>query len=405
MKTSLRHWIDARFPATAFFKKHLSHYFAPKNLDFWYYFGVFSLVVFVIQIVSGIWLTMFYTPSAEGAFDSIQTIMRDVPFGWLLRYMHTTGASLFFVVIYLHMYRSVIYGSYQKPRELLWLLGMVLYVLLLMEAFTGYVLPWGQMSYWGAQVITSFATAIPMIGEKLAMWIRGDFTVSGVLLHRFFSLHVIALPLLLIVMVFLHLVSLHHVGSSNPDGVDIKKVRDAEGHPKDGVPFHPYYSVKDLAGVIVFLIVFCVILFFMPEGGGYFIEPENYMPANPLQTPEHIMPVWYMTPFYAILRAVPNKFFGVLLMTAAVAILFVMPWLDRSPVRSLRYRGWPSQVGVCVFVLSFVVLGYLGMQKVSLLYTRLAQIFTVTYFAFFALMPWVTRWETTKPVPERLPDA
>ena len=301
-------WINDRYPLADFWKKHLSEYYAPRNFNFWYYFGSFSLLVFVMQIISGIWLVMEYTPTADGSFASVQHIMREVRYGWLLRFMHTTGASAFFVVVYLHMYRGLIYGSYQKPRELLWLIGMIIYLMLLFEAFTGYVLPWGQMSYWGAAVITSFASAIPYIGDLLLVWLRGDFNVSGVTLHRFFSLHVIAIPLLLAAMIFVHLVSLHHVGSNNPDGIDIKKKLGVDGVPLDGIPFHPYYTVKDLVGVVVFLFVFCYIMFFMPQMGGYFLEPDNYIHANPMVTPLEISPVWYMTPFYAMLRAVPNNY-------------------------------------------------------------------------------------------------
>jgi len=325
-----------------------------------------------------------------------------VPYGWLIRFMHTTGASAFFVVVYLHMYRGLIYGSYQKPRELLWLIGMVIYLMLLLEAFTGYVLPWGQMSYWGAAVITSFASAIPYFGDLILVWLRGDFNVSGVTLHRFFSLHVIAIPLLLCVFIFMHLVSLHHVGSNNPDGIDIKKKKDSKGIPLDGIPFHPYYTVKDLVGVAVFLIVFCYILFFMPHFGGLFLEADNSLIANPLQTPPEIAPVWYMTPFYAMLRAVPNKLLGLSTMAAAIAIMFVLPWLDRSRVRSIRYKGTLSKIAVVIFVISFVGLGYLGHEAVSPLRTMLARIFTVGYFAFFLLMPIYSMLEKTKPLPERV---
>ena len=331
-------WIDKRYPWTDFWKKHLSEYYAPRNFNFWYFFGSFSLLVFVMQILSGIWLVMEYTPTGDGSFSSIQHILREVRFGWVLRFMHTTGASAFFVVVYLHMYRALIYGSYQKPRELVWLIGMVIYFCLLIEAFTGYVLPWGQMSYWGAAVITSFASAVPYLGDMVLVWLRGGFSVTGVTLHRFFSLHVIAIPLLLAVFIFVHLVALHHVGSNNPDGIDIKKKKNKEGVPLDGIPFHPYYTVKDLAGVVVFLFVFCLILFFTPKMGGLFLEPDNFIPANPMVTPLEISPVWYMTPFYAMLRAVPNKLLGLSIMACAIALMFVLPWLDRSRVRSIRYK-------------------------------------------------------------------
>lgn len=401
-KSRFMEWIDKRYPWTDFWKKHLSEYYAPRNFNFWYFFGSFSLLVFVSQIISGIWLVMEYTPTADGSFPSVQHIMREVRYGWLLRFMHTTGASAFFVVVYLHMYRGLIYGSYQKPRELVWLVGMAIYLLLLMEAFTGYVLPWGQMSYWGATVITSFAGAIPALGETLLIWLRGDFNVAGVTLHRFFSLHVIAIPLLLCVMIFVHLVALHHVGSNNPDGIDIKKKKDKKGIPLDGIPFHPYYTVKDLVGVVVFLFVFCYIMFFMPKMGGLFLEPDNFIPANPMVTPLEIAPVWYMTPFYAMLRAVPNKLLGISTMAAAVALMFVLPWLDRSRVRSIRYKGTYSKIAITVFVICFVGLGYLGHEAVSPLRTMMARLFTIGYFAFFLLMPVYTALEKDKPLPERV---
>lgn len=395
-------WIDKRYPWTPFWKKHLSEYYAPRNFNFWYYFGSFSLLVFVMQILTGIWLVMEYVPTGEGAFASVQHIMREVRWGWLIRFMHTTGASAFFVVVYLHMYRGLIYGSYKKPRELVWLMGMVIYFILLIEAFTGYVLPWGQMSYWGAAVITSFASAIPYVGDTILIWLRGDFNVSGVSLHRFFSLHVIALPFVLAFLIFVHLVALHHVGSNNPDGIEIKEKKGKEGVPLDGIPFHPYYTVKDLVGVVVFLFIFSYIVFYMPKMGGYFLEHDNFIPANPLQTPAEISPVWYMTPFYAMLRAIPNKFFGLLTMAAGIAIMFVLPWLDRSRVRSVRYKGTASKIAIVIFVISFTGLGYLGSEPVSHLYTLLARIFTVAYFAFFLLMPFYTLFENTKPVPERV---
>lgn len=395
-------WIDKRYPWNDFWRKHLSEYYAPRNFNFWYYFGAFSLLVFVSQIISGIWLVMVYTPTADGSFQSVQHLMREVPYGWLLRFMHTTGASAFFVVVYLHMYRGLIYGSYQRPRELVWLVGMVIYAMLLVEAFTGYVLPWGQMSYWGAAVITSFASAIPYFGDVLLIWLRGDFNVSGVSLHRFFSLHVIAIPLLLAVFVFVHLVALHHVGSNNPDGIDIKKLKNEKGVPLDGIPFHPYYTLKDLVGIVVFLMVFCYIMFFMPKMGGLFLEPDNFIPANPLQTPLEIAPVWYMTPFYAMLRAVPNKLLGLATMAGAIALMFVLPWLDRSRVRSIRYKGIWSKIAIVMFVISFIGLGYLGHEGVSPLRTLLARLFTVGYFGFFLLMPFYSRIEKTKTLPERV---
>ncbi len=401
-RISFNTWLNERFPWGDFWRKHLSHYYAPKNFNFWYYFGSFSLLVLLNQIVTGIWLTMNYTPTAEEAFASIQNIMRNVNYGWLLRYMHSTGASAFFVVVYLHMYRGLIYGSYRAPRELLWLIGMLIYMTLLLEAFTGYVLPWGQMSYWGAEVITSFASAVPYVGKYLVVWLRGDFNISTVTLHRFFSLHVIAVPLVLIVLVFLHLVALHHVGSNNPDGIEIKNKKNRQGIPLDGIPFHPYYTLKDLVGVVVFLMVFSAVVFFSPKFGGFFLESTNFIPANPLQTPDHIAPVWYMTPFYAILRAVPNKFLGLTAMAAAIAFMFVLPWLDRSRVRSIRYKGMWSKIAIAVFVICFIGLGYIGIAPVTPMRSFLAQIFAIGYFLFFLLMPVYTSYEQTKPLPERV---
>lgn len=395
-------WINKRYPLTDFWRKHLSEYYAPRNFNFWYFFGSFSLLVFVSQIVSGIWLVMEYTPTADGSFTSVQHIMREVRYGWLLRFMHTTGASAFFAVVYLHMYRGLIYGSYQKPRELVWLIGMVIYLMLLMEAFTGYVLPWGQMSYWGAAVITSFASAIPYVGNAILVWLRGGYGLTGVSLHRFFSLHVIAIPLLLCVMIFVHLVALHHVGSNNPDGIDIKEKKNSKGIPLDGIPFHPYYTLKDLVGVGVFLFVFCAIMFFAPTMGGIFLESDNSILANPMVTPPEISPVWYMTPFYAMLRAVPNKFFGLVTMAAGIAIMFVLPWLDRSRVRSIRYKGMLSKIAILVFVISFCGLGYLGHEAVSPLRTMMSRILTITYFGFFLLMPFYSKFEKTKRLPERV---
>lgn len=402
-------WIDDRFPATALWDDHLAKYYAPKNFNFWYFFGSLALLVLVNQILTGIWLTMSYNPSAEGAFASIEYIMRDVEYGWLLRYLHSTGASAFFVVIYLHMFRGMMYGSYRKPRELVWLFGMTIYLALMAEAFMGYLLPWGQMSYWGAQVIVSLFGAIPVVGADLQQWIRGDFLISGITLNRFFALHVIALPIVILALVVLHIIALHEVGSNNPDGVEIKDKKDENGVPLDGIPFHPYYTVKDIVGVVVFLFVFCTVVFFFPEGGGYFLEKPNFEPANPLKTPEHIAPVWYFTPFYAILRAITfplfgldAKFWGVVAMGAAIAILFVLPWLDRSPVRSIRYKGWLSKIWLLVFAICFVILGVLGAIPATPERTLLAQICTALYFAFFILMPWYTRMESTKPVPERV---
>lgn len=403
-------WIDARLPIVAAWEKHMSKYYAPKNFNFWYFFGVLSLFVLVMQFLTGIWLTMNYTPSSEAAFASVEYIMRDVEWGWLLRYLHSTGASALFLVIYFHMFRGVMYGSYQKPRELIWVFGMAIYLVLVMEGFMGYVLPWGQMSYWGANVIVSLVGAIPIIGEDLLVWVRGDYLISGATLNRFFALHVIAMPIVLLALVVLHLLALHEVGSNNPDGIEIKKNKGPDGVPVDSVPFHPYYTMyHDLGGIVLFLFVFCAIVFFAPEMGGYFLEIANFQEANPLLTPEHVPPVWYYTPFYSMLRAVTYplfgidaKFWGLIIMFSAIAILFVLPWLDKSPVRSMRYKGWYSRVALLSFIVSFCILGVLGTQSVSPARTLLAQILTVVYFAYFFAMPWYTRKEKTFPVPERL---
>lgn len=402
MMSKFMEWIDARFPATKMWEDHLSKYYAPKNFNFLYFFGSLALLVLVNQIVTGVWLTMSFTPSAEEAFASVEYIMRDVEYGWILRYLHSTGASAFFIVVYLHMFRGLLYGSYQKPRELVWLFGMLIYLALMAEAFMGYLLPWGQMSYWGAQVIISLFGAIPVIGDDLTQWIRGDYLISGITLNRFFALHVVALPIVILGLVVLHILALHEVGSNNPDGVDIKKKKDENGIPLDGIPFHPYYTVKDIAGVVVFLFVFCAVVFFFPEMGGYFLEKPNFEQANAFKTPEHIAPVWYFTPFYAILRAVPDKLFGVIAMGAAIAVLFVLPWLDRSPVRSMRYKGWLSKIWLLVFCVAFVILGVLGVLAPTPGRTLLSQVCTVLYFAYFLLMPFYTRLEKVKPVPERV---
>jgi len=399
---ALRQWIDDRFPMTKMWKEHAAEYYAPKNFNFWYYFGSLALVVLVLQIVTGIFLTMNYKPSAADAFSSVEYIMRDVEWGWLIRYLHSTGASAFFIVVYLHMFRALLYGSYQKPRELLWIFGFLIYLCLMAEAFFGYLLPWGNMSYWGAQVIVSLFGAIPWIGTSLVEWIRGDYYISDVTLNRFFALHVVALPLALIFLVVAHILALHEVGSNNPDGIEIKKVKGPDGLPLDGIPFHPYYTVKDTVGVGVFLIVFCLIVFFAPEMGGYFLEHANFDPANPLQTPEHIAPVWYFTPFYAILRAVPNKLAGVGLMGAAVVLLAFVPWLDRGKVRSIRYRGPIFKAFLIAFAISFVALGWLGLQPATPGYTNAARVFGIAYFAFFLLMPWYTRIDRTRQPPDRV---
>ncbi len=402
MLIGLRDWVDARLPIMKAWNTHMGKYYAPKNFNFFYIFGVLSLVVLVNQLLTGIWLTMSYTPSQEGAFASVEYIMRDVDFGWLLRYMHSTGASAFFLVVYLHMFRALLYGSYKKPRELIWIFGMLIFVALMAEAFVGYVLPWGQMSYWGAQVIISLFGAIPVVGEDIVTWIRGDYLLSGITLNRFFALHVVALPIILLALVVLHLLALHEVGSNNPDGVDIKKHKDKAGVPLDGVAFHPYYTVHDLQAIGVFLFIFCGVIFFLPEMGGYFLEHANFEEANNLKTPAHIAPVWYFTPFYSVLRAVPDKFWGFIAFAGSVAIPFVLPWLDRSPVKSWRYRGSLNKVMLVVFVASFLILGVLGVWSPTPERTMLARICAVIYFAFFLLMPIWSSLDKTKPVPERV---
>lgn len=407
--TGVLGWIDQRFPLTSTYKAHLSEYYAPKNFNFWYFFGSLALLVLVIQIVTGIFLVMHYKPDAAKAFQSVEYIMRDVPWGWLVRYMHSTGASMFFVVVYLHMMRGLLYGSYRKPRELIWIFGVAIFLCLMAEAFFGYLLPWGQMSYWGAQVIVNLFSAIPVIGPDLAIWIRGDYVVSDATLNRFFSFHVIAIPLVLLGLVAAHLVALHEVGSNNPDGVEIKEKKDANGKPLDGIPFHPYYTVHDILGVGVFLMVFSAIVFFAPEMGGYFLEYNNFIPADPLKTPAHIAPVWYFTPFYSILRAITfpflgldAKFWGVVAMGGAVVILFFLPWLDRSKVKSIRYRPALHKWIYAVFVINFIVLGYLGVKPPSDVGQIVSQIGTLYYFLFFLAMPWWSKLGTFKPVPDRV---
>ena len=397
-------WLNKRLPIDEFVKTQLTGYYAPKNFNIWYFFGSLALLVLVMQLVTGIFLTMFYKPGELTSFDSVEYIMREVDHGWLIRYLHSTGASAFFIVIYLHMFRALLYGSYKPPRELLWLFGMAVYLALMAEAFMGYVLPWGNMSFWGAQVIVNLFGTIPIIGQPLVEWIRGDYGIADATLNRFFSLHVVAIPLGLLGLVLFHLVALRQSGSNNPDGIEIKKNLGPDGHPVDGIPFHPYYTVKDVFGVGVFFILFSIIVFFVPTFGGLFLEGPNFDPANPLSTPEHIAPVWYFTPYYAILRAVPDQRLGALLMGLAVASFLFLPWLDRAPVKSMRYRGPISRIMLALFAVSFIALGYLGLQPAEGLYVMLARIFAVIYFAYFWLMPWYSRAsvDACKPVPERV---
>ena len=396
-------WLDSRMPTLKReWNRHMAEYYAPKNFNFWYYFGVLAMVVLVIQLVTGVWLLMSYQGSAEQAFASVEYIMRDVELGWIIRYAHSTGASAFFIVVYMHMFRGLMYGSYKPPRELVWIFGMTIYVALMAEAFLGYVLPWGQMSYWGAQVIISLFGAIPVVGEDLVQWIRGDYLISGITLNRFMSLHVVAIPIILLALVVMHIIALHDVGSNNPDGVSIKKYKDAKGNPIDGIPFFPYFVIHDLVPIVVFLFVFCAILFFMPEMGGFFLEYANFEIANNLKTPEHIAPVWYFTPFYSMLRAVPDKLGGFIVMAAAIAILFVLPWLDRSPVRSIRYKGLFSRVAILMLAAVFIILGYLGVKAPTAARTVVTQICTILYFSYFIGIYFWTRIESTKPEPDRI---
>jgi len=423
MFKNLMSWIEYRMPFMEKMNLHVMQYPAPKNFNFWYFFGSLAMLVLVNQILTGIWLTMNFEPSAERAFASVEYIMREVDYGWLIRYMHSTGASAFFIVVYLHMFRGMMYGSYQKPRELLWIFGMLIFLVLMAEAFMGYLLPWGQMSFWGAQVIISIFGVIPGIGEDLTLWIRGDYVISGATLNRFFALHVIALPLVLVILVFLHIIALHEVGSNNPDGIDVKAPNEGQkfynnvsekftfheyftkGGKKiivDAIPFHPYYTVKDIVGVVGFLILFCAVIFFAPEGGGYFLEKPNFEPANPMKTPDHIAPVWYFTPFYAILRAVPDQLWGAIAMFAAIILLALLPWIDRCKVRSVRYRSTLHKLNLVNFVISFAVLGVLGVLPATPLYTLFAQIASVAYFGYFIALWFYSKNEKTKPLPVRL---
>jgi ubiquinol-cytochrome c reductase cytochrome b subunit len=402
VRTGFLGWLNKRLPVDAFMRDQLTGYYAPKNFNFWYFFGVLSLVALVIQLVSGIFLTMFYKVGEATSFDSVEFIMREVKYGWLIRYIHSTGASAFFIVVYLHMFRAFLYGSYKAPRELLWLFGMAIYFALMAEAFMGYVLPWGNMSFWGAQVIVNLFGTIPVIGPGLVEWIRGDYGIADATLNRFFALHVVAVPLVLLLLVALHLVALRQNGSNNPDGIEIKARLGADGKPLDGIPFHPYYTVKDLVGIGVFLILFAIVVFYVPTFGGLFLEPPNFQPADPLSTPDHIAPVWYFTPFYAILRAVPDQQLGALLMAASLVFFMFLPWLDRSPVRSTRYRPLRWKIWLGIFVVSFIALGYLGLKPAEGTYVLAARIFTTLYFAFFILMPFYTRGESTRRVPDRV---
>ncbi len=399
-------WINERFPLEETLKYHVTEYWTPKNFNFWYIFGVLAGVVLVIQLVTGMFLTMSYKPSAAEAFGSVEYIMRDVEWGWLIRYLHSTGASAFFIVVYLHMFRALMYGSYRAPRELVWICGMLIYLALMAEAFMGYLLPWGNMSYWGAQVIVSLFGTFPVIGDSLVEWIRGDFYISDITLNRFFALHVAVLPLMLAFLAMMHIVALHRVGSLNPDGVEIWDELDERGLPKDGIAFHPYFTVKDTFFIGCFLLIFCGIVFFAPTLNGLFLEGPNFEPANPMNTPPHIAPVWYFTPFYAMLRAVPSflgtQVWGVLVMFAAIALLFFLPWIDRSPVKSIRYKGPVTKLALATFALSFVVLGVCGMRPPVGIFPLLARVFTVIYFAFFILMPWWSRLDRVKPVPTRV---
>jgi len=395
-------WVDDRFPMTETLKYHATEYYASKNFNWWYVFGVLAFVVLAIQLVTGVFLTMNYKPAAADAFASVEYIMRDVEWGWLIRYLHSTGASFFFIVVYLHMFRAMLYGSYKKPRELIWLIGMLIFFVLMAEGFAGYLLPWGQMSYWGAQVIISLFGAIPVVGDALVEIIRGDYSISDITLNRFFALHVIVLPLTLIGLVFVHIVALHEVGSNNPDGVEIKESKGADGVPLDGIAFHPYHTSKDLVAIIIFLMIFTSVVFFAPDMGGMFLEHANFEPANMTATPEHIAPVWYYTPYYAILRAVPDKLWGFILFVLAVLLPVFLPWLDRARVKSIRYRGWMYKTALSVFVVTFISLGWLGLQPATGTYVLLARVFSVLYFAFFLLMPFYTAMDKTKPVPDRV---
>jgi ubiquinol-cytochrome c reductase cytochrome b subunit len=398
----LKAWLYKRLPVEEFIETQATGYYAPKNFNIWYFFGFIAMVVLVMQLLTGIFLTMFYKPGEATAFDSVEFIMREVDYGWLIRYLHSTGASAFFFVVYLHMYRALMYGSYRAPRELLWLFGMLVYLALMAEAFMGYVLPWGNMSYWAANVIVNIFGTIPVIGPTLVEWIRGDYGIADATLNRFFALHVVAVPLALLLLVVLHLVALRRTGSNNPDGIEIKANLGPDGHPVDGIPFHPYYSVKDSFGISVFMVIFAVVVFFAPTLGGYFLEHANFEPTNIFSTPDPITPSWYFTPYYAILRAVPDQRMGALLMAASLLCFVLLPWLDRSPVKSIRYKGPLSKAFLALFTVSFLGLMYLGLQEPAGIYVTLGRFATGGYFAFFILMPFYTRMEQVKPVPDRV---
>jgi len=395
-------WVSDRFPINEYIHQHLTHYYLPKNLNFWYFFGSLSLFTFFLQILTGIWLTLFYTPTPEGAFTSIEMMMRDIPYGWLFRYLHSTGASAFFLLIYAHIFRSLLYGSYKKPRELVWLLGVCLYIILLLEAFLGYLLPWGQTSYWASQIGTSLLDSIPKIGPTLTLWIRGNNTVSGETLHRFFAFHVIAIPLILVFLIRLHLTALHKVGCNNPEGISVLAKPNLHNKTLHKLPFHPYYSVKELHALLIFLLIFSIIVFFVPEMHGYFLEANNFIPANPLLTPSHIEPIWYLAPFYGVLCVIPNKSLGILIMVGVICIPFVLPWLDRSPVRSMRYRSYYSRCALAIFILSFGLLSYMSTTILTPNKILLLQILLLNYFLFFLFMPFYTKYEKNKPLPKSI---
>jgi ubiquinol-cytochrome c reductase cytochrome b subunit len=395
-------WVSERFPINEYIHQHLTHYYLPKNLNFWYFFGSLSLFTFFLQILTGIWLTLFYTPTPEGAFTSIEMMMRDIPYGWLFRYLHSTGASAFFLIIYAHIFRSLLYGSYKKPRELVWLLGVCLYIILLLEAFLGYLLPWGQTSYWASQIGTSLLDSIPKIGPMLTVWIRGNNTVSGETLHRFFAFHAIAIPLILVFLIRLHLTALHKVGCNNPEGISVLAKPNLPNKTLYKVPFHPYYSVKEFHALLIFLLIFSIIVFFVPEMHGYFLEANNFIPANPLLTPSHIEPIWYLAPFYGVLCVIPNKSLGILIMVGVICMPFGLPWLDRSPVRSMRYRGYYSRCALSIFILSFGLLSYMSTTILTPNKIFLLQILLLNYFLFFLFMPLYTKYEKNKPLPKSI---